>query len=108
MKISANPFCTHRGRVVLLALLVLSMCLSLASAAREPDSKMWRDIDGASLPQGAKRLIAPARFRAVRLDTASMMQSLSTAPTEFTSEAKENPGVIYLPLPDGTMARFRF
>ena len=27
---------------------------------------------------------------------------------EFTREATENPAIIYLPMPDGTMARFRF
>ena len=69
---------------------------------------MWRDLDSGSIPQGSKRLIVPALYRVVRLDTASLAQTLNAAPMEFTRAAKESPAIIYLPLPDGTMARFQF
>ena len=47
-------------------------------------------------------------YRTVRVDNAALAQALAGAPMEFTSEASQNPGIIYLPMPDGTMARFRF
>src|SRR5204863_7845631 len=60
-----------------------------------------------SLDQSARRLIVPQVYRTVRLDRAALMQALAGAPMEFTRSATQNP-IIYLPMPDGTMSRFRF
>src|SRR5207247_2145190 len=46
-------------------------------------------------------------YRTVRLDRAALLQALAGAPMEFTTNATQNP-ISYLPMPDGTMARFRF
>jgi hypothetical protein len=107
MNIPTNRGRAWRLRASVTTFLLLLTSLSLASGAREPDKNMWRDLDGASRPQG-KRLIVPAIYRAVRVDKTGLLQTLESAPMEFTREARENPVVIYLPMPDGTMARFRF
>lgn len=87
--------------------------LSFAATAfgqttHQPNERMWEDIDGRSLDPAAKRLIVPMAYRTVRLDPAALARTLQRAPMEFTREATENPAIIYLPMPDGTMARFRF
>jgi Metallo-peptidase family M12 len=69
---------------------------------------MWQSIDEHSLDWGSRRLIVPSVYRCVRLNQVTLKQSLARAPMEFTKEATQNPAIIYLPMPDGKMARFRF
>jgi hypothetical protein len=97
---------------VVLTLVAFSTSLSQAFAQAKPPQKesdsIWQSIDEASLNQGAKRLIVPMAYRTVRLNQEALMQLLAKAPMEFTSQATQNPAIIYLPMPDGKMARFRF
>jgi len=89
--------------------MVLSAAWSpFAKAASPAQGTMWQAVDERSLDPAARRVIVPAVYRTVRLDTAALAQILEKAPMEFTSQARENPGIIYLPMPDGTIARFRF
>src|SRR5438132_3549457 len=74
---------------------------------RQPNERMWEAVQERSLDQSARRLIVPLVYRTVRLDRAALLQALTGAPMEFTRSATQNP-IIYLPMPDGTMARFRF
>jgi hypothetical protein len=76
-------------------------------ATRQPNERMWNAIEENSLDRTARRLIVPMVYRTVRLDKAALAQALASAPMEFTGDATLNP-IIYLPMPDGTLARFRF
>src|SRR6266850_2440824 len=90
------------------AAFVLSIVAAIfGQVAKQPNEKMWEAVQERSLDQSAKRLIVPLVYRTVRLDRAALMEALAGAPMEFTREATQNP-IIYLPMPDGTMARFRF
>ena len=90
------------------ATFVLSIVAAIfGQAARQPNEGMWNAIEESSLDQTAKRLIVPLIYRTVRLDKAALAQALASAPMEFTGDATQNP-IIYLPMPDGTLARFRF
>jgi hypothetical protein len=82
--------------------------VSLAAAAGPPASSMWERVDSQSLNPAARRLVVPSLYRTFRLNRATLLQVLSTAPMEFTDAARERPPVIYLPMPDGAMARFHF
>jgi hypothetical protein len=68
---------------------------------------MWSFVDERSLDQAAGRLIVPMRYRTVTVDRPALLQTLAGAPMEFTRNPSQNP-IIYLPMPDGTTARFRF
>ena len=92
-----------------MATLVLSLAAApFGRAASPPNENMWEAVNASSLNPAAKRLIVPAIYRTVRVDNAALAQTLAAAPMEFTRDAAANPGIIYLPMPDGTMARFRF
>jgi N-acetylneuraminic acid mutarotase len=100
---------TTKVLLTVTATLVLSLAtVPMGRAASQPNDKMWRAIEQSSLDPAAKRLIVPQVYRTVRLDTSAMALALAAAPMEFTRDAAKNPGIIYLPMPDGTMARFRF
>jgi hypothetical protein len=68
---------------------------------------LWRDIAEASIDSAAQRTVIPQHYRTVRLDKATLERTLASAPAEFTRHPSQNP-IIHLPMPDGTMARFRF
>src|SRR5436190_10283697 len=101
---------SNKTRVSLLvtATFVLSVVAAIfGQVTRLPNERMWEAIPERSLNQSARRLIVPLIYRTVRLDSAAFLQALAGAPMEFTRDATQNP-IIYLPMPDGTMARFRF
>jgi|GEM_PF-503469 len=98
-------------RTILSAIAIFLLFLGTARfgrAASQPNERLWQAIEERSLDPAAQRLIVPSIYRTVRLDTAALAQALAAAPMEFTRAAAQNPGIIYLPMPDGTMARFRF
>jgi Metallo-peptidase family M12/Kelch motif len=98
-------------RTILSAIAIFLLLLAtvpFGRAASQPNDRLWQAIDERSLDSTAQRLIVPSIYRTVRLDTAALAQALAAAPMEFTREAAQNPGIIFLPMPDGTMARFRF
>jgi hypothetical protein len=102
---------SRKARVTLLigATFVLSFTVAIIGrAATQLSEKMWQDAGGRVLDPAAERLIDPSAHRIVRLDTAALTQALERAPMEFSQEATERPAIIHLPMPDGTMARFRF
>jgi hypothetical protein len=99
-------------KTIVSLLLAATFGLSIAGAtpgfgAAQPNEIMWRPIEERSIDQSAKRDIIPLLYRTVRLDKGALTQALTTAPMEFTRPSTENP-IIHLPMPDGTMARFRF
>src|SRR5204863_2258679 len=75
--------------------------------ARQPNEMLWSFVEERSLDQSAPRLLVPSVYRTVRLDRAALLQALAAAPMEFTKDTTQNP-IIYLPMPDGNLARFRF
>ena len=94
-------------------LVAASGILSLAAAiigwsAPPPNERMWQEISRKSLDPAARHLIDSSVHRLVRLDKTALAKVLERAPMEFSRDATEHPAIIYLPMPDGAMARFRF
>ena len=109
MNMSSIPSNTTKVSLSLTAAFILTLAAApFGRAASQPNERMWQDVAASSLDPAANRLIVPAVYRTVRLDQTALAQALAAAPMEFTREASVNPGIIYLPMPDGTMARFRF
>lgn len=87
--------------------LVLLMSAAPISRATSQSNQLWRDVDERSLDQTAKRLLIPKAYRTTRLDPVALNETLAAAPMEFARPPNQNP-MISLPMPDGTLARFRF
>ena len=96
--------------VVLCALAVLHGGHALAAdASTQPGaSSLWQAVDEASLAASGLRVLIPAKYRTMRLDRQAMADLLAQAPMEFTPAAKDAAPIIMLPMPDGTLARFKF
>src|SRR5213075_506659 len=100
---------SNKTKIYLLvtATFALSIVAAILGQVIQPNERMWNFIEEHSLDQSARRLIVPLIYRTVRLDRVALAAALAGAPMEFTRDATQNP-IIYLPMPDGTMARFRF
>jgi hypothetical protein len=92
--------------------LILAMLLALDAGriwAQTSGPHVWQS--SAALPPGRStgdQWITPPKFHAFQLDHARLRPLLQTAPREFTPEAATLPGEIELPMPDGSLAKFRF
>jgi hypothetical protein len=69
---------------------------------------LWREIDDMALQQRQLlRPIIPNAYRTYRVDKVALQNALRTAPMEFTQAARHSPLILTVPMPDGTLARFK-
>ncbi len=98
-------------------LLLLATCLAQPLLAQKATSlptqatakagqTFFTDIAERDLPTGGERRIVPQRYRAMRLDVGAVQAFFQKMPLENTVAAAQLP-VLTLPMPDGSMARFR-
>ncbi len=69
----------------------------------------WEHLE--KLPQrrgGQEQLVHPQKFRTLRMNPVAIRQLLNRAPREAANGRMEDSEEISLPMPDGTMAKFRF
>ncbi|MBP9581350.1 MAG: hypothetical protein KBE38_04250 [Ignavibacterium sp.] len=74
--------------------------------AQVNSQNLWLDVDQSQIVTTGQRHIIPQEFRTIKLDAAGIQNLLSTAPMEFTNDAKTKSLMISLPMPDGSMQRF--
>lgn len=96
--------------LVRLALRTISLTLPLCGvpfiALAAPDDGAWQAADSLPLVVG-QAWVKPVASRAFHLDHTVLRTRLERAPREFTTAATQAPAEISLPMPDGSMARFR-
>ena len=68
---------------------------------------LWRQVSDESSALRGQRLLIPEKYKVFRLNKRTLNSSLAAAPLEFSETAKRNQTIMELPMPDGTMARFR-
>lgn len=89
---------------------VLMVILSTVglTATFAQNNNFWQDVSESSFTktESQKKLIVPAVFRSLKLNTQALLDALKSAPTEFTTAAQSSPLILSLPMPDGSMSRF--
>ncbi len=81
------------------------------SASALAQDQLWQELSIRSLDairDSQQSRPAPQKYRAFRLNEATLASLLAAAPMEFTEAAKDPRNEITLPMPDGAFARFRF
>ena len=98
-----------------IAIFLCSLIISVATVsvpASKTQPEMWREVDDAALSRRPSvRTPTPENYRTFQLEKARLGNLLSTVPNEFSRMAASGDPVdkiIELPMPDGTLARFRF
>ncbi len=85
----------------------LSALLILCAYSVSAQNAFWSDVSETTINTTSElRKIVPNKYRTLSLDTAKVLAILDQAPIEFTQEAKINPLVLSIPMPDGGFSRF--
>lgn len=94
--------------VVLFPTRFIQVSSSSAPQGKAPPDGIWQVIDPASLG-GKKRADGsePKSFQSYRLNALALTHLLRQAPMEFSEAAHRNQVILPLPMPDGTLKRFR-
>lgn len=81
------------------------------AAARSSNTKnqqpLWRPAGKSSLPHLGRRLLTPEKYLVFSLNRSVLNGFLKAMPLEFTGEARSKATVIEIPMPDGSLSRFR-
>ena len=88
---------------------VAVFALATPLRGQPPDTNLWSSVE--QVPQGrgtADAWVQPAVFRAFNLNHTALQPNLRRALPEAAQRAAASPTLITLPMPDGTLARFRF
>lgn len=95
----------RRANAIALSILAAGI-LALPPSAQA--SSLWSDASHRELQgSGAKPWVQPQRFRAVRVDRASLTALLRRATAERPEQVLAPALILELPIPDGRFARFR-
>ena len=70
-------------------------------------SQLWQQSDASRVPALGRRQLTPEKFVTFRLDASVLSEYMSEMPLEFTNEARLKNVVVEIPMPDGTLQRFR-
>lgn len=81
--------------------------MSLLPLTTFAEPVLWQDLSEASGGANAAGGTVPSSYRAVRLNNQLLTQLLANVPLEFTEAARRQQVVITIPMPDGSLARFR-
>ncbi|HYE14401.1 MAG TPA: zinc-dependent metalloprotease family protein, partial [Pyrinomonadaceae bacterium] len=93
--------------VIVVAVLAAALISTRPTSSQTAAGEVWQDVAEGSIPAAGVRDIVPAAYRTVRLDRAALSQALVSAPMEFTAAASQTETVLAVPMPDGTLSRFR-
>lgn len=86
-------------------LLAMAAAIS-AGGTRYTPSLLWRQTAERNIARGVRR-VAPEKYRVFRLDRELLKEVFDGAPLERTAEAVSKNVVLDVPMPDGTIGRFR-
>ncbi len=89
-----------------LVLMSMSVLGDLTSAQAQSNVSYWQQWSKERELTAPKRYAYPNSFIGVSLNTYQLRVLLQQAPMEFTVAAAQSPLVIYMPLADGSFARF--
>jgi hypothetical protein len=87
------------GSLLILALGILR--------AQSTGGKPWSSVNEKDISETGKRQIIPQKYRTYRLEGTVLKEQLFSAPNESRTKLKESTAIIALPLPDGSMQKFK-
>ena len=101
---------THVALTIMIGLLSASLAIGQSVDQMEMSGDgIWRAVAADALDTAdAEAWVRPEAFSAFILDEDALGATLAQAPLEFSEQAAQSQPEIALPLPDGTIAWFRF
>ena len=95
-------------RILVIFFIFGSFVLTVTAQNNSKNTRnLWQEIGDQNFRQMVYTQNLPDMYRVFSLDQEAMKQILRQAPKEFTTEATRNPLILTMPMPDGSLARFR-
>jgi len=88
-------------------LIALALLFSTAVFSQNKDTKFWSPVKETSVRVAGARQIVPQKFLTFSLNGSELKDKLFKAPLEKNMLLNQSPCIITLPLPNGTVQRFR-
>jgi hypothetical protein len=89
-------------------IILLASIIALTSSAFAQRGKAyWNPISESEIQNAGERMIIPEKFKTFRLSGDGLKNTLFSAPSENTTVLRNSPVVVELPLPDGSVQKFR-
>lgn len=92
---------------LVLATLIIQVANASAQKVDQVESLMWQPVAEEGISARGTRHLFPEKYRVFQLNQSELSRVLSAAPLEFSGASKENPVILTIPKPDGTLVRFR-
>lgn len=70
-------------------------------------SAIWRQADQTDLPTRGRRLLTPDKYVVFNLNSKALAELMAEMPLEFTNAPARESTIMEVPMPDGTLLRFR-
>jgi hypothetical protein len=79
----------------------------LTQTAKASQNSLWQPLDDSANASQLTQETLPRSYATKALNRDALTQVLNQAPMEFTEAAQSKPVILTLPMPDGSLARFR-
>lgn len=86
--------------------ILILLCISQLSFVKA-QTRLWQPISEAAVRMGGERLIIPQKYKTFRTAITDLRNLLNAAPDENNTEVKNSSALIELPMPDGSVQRFK-
>lgn len=92
-------------RVLLLRTL---FCVLVLMSAIVGTSQVWESVSPSSLrTDNARQLLKPQKFSLQKTNSTQLLSLMKAAPLEFSNESRLSNSILQLPMPDGSLKRFK-
>ena len=97
-----------KALVASLILLNLAICSeTIFAGGKDNEKALWQKVTASKIPSKGRRSLFPTKFETFSLNKSTLVDSMSAMPLEFTAAAAGKPVIIDIPMPDGTLSKFR-
>ncbi len=102
-----NKYSTGRGLSMALVLAVLAIGAQYTLAVNKNRDSVWQRIESSEVRARGQRNLNPDKYQTYRLDQRQLKVTMAEMPLEFTQDAIDRSVILGIPMPDGSISRFR-
>lgn len=92
---------------LILAAILVQVASVSAQKVDQVESPIWQPVMEEGIAARGTRHLFPEKYRVFQLNQTELSRVLEAAPLEFSGASKDDPVILTIPKPDGTLVRFR-
>jgi hypothetical protein len=98
-----------KHRILSIAIIILSVITFAGQEvfSQQSSDNLFSNIAESQIPSGGKRYIIPVKYRTLKLHKSGIQELIKKTPVESSVSYQTSPAVFTMPMPDGSLSRFR-